>query len=702
MVSLLSSVCRKSSPLNLHVLSGLISGALLVYAITVLANILPAETSAPDLIIKELLTRYRQYARPEQLERHLFTFSAIASVAICIISIPLTGIILGVARRCSAERLVSLVVSSIVGVVPLVVLALCLMWIQTFFHSPSQGLLVAVLWIPLGVGVMLAFASLVGLRIRSRLNYRFSRVAFLFPYFRTCTIIAVSLVFLALASVWRFFGPGSITGIWVFIEHFSAVIFPQGQAYAGRAIFTDFPAQYGGYAQLLTPWFSLIGLSVESFTATLSGLVVVSIGCLFAFLRRYVNSLALFILGGATLVASCSVWYTVVFGFEPYFQYTPIRLLCPAIALLMFDRGPGRPDPGLSRRSSLLIGFFCAFSVAWNLDSGVVVLGTWIGLQAIELSRCALWLKPDQMLRRERWVRVTNLGIFCVGIVLLMSVFQLTIYWQSGEWPQWSRFVHYQSAFYYSGFNMLPMPRNFHFWMLVVGVYLTGLILGIGRSREYLTHDAFRPLLMLSVLGIGLFSYYQGRSHDYNLVWVIWPAILILFLLAQVAIDLFRERKLHFLQAFSFVGCVMGAGMLSLFFVVRGIPSLDRITRSHIKELHNPIPSLSDDIAFVAESLQGKKDCAIIADHQAIYEIELNLPSRWKGPGLQGVLFKSEIEVINDSLLNNPPEDIFVGPHGLVGPESDRESIHLTEILERGYKLVGQSKDGSLKHYKRK
>jgi hypothetical protein len=502
--------------------------------------------------------------------------------------------------------------------------------------------------------------------------------------------------------VWRFFGTGSITEHWEFTEHFSAVIFPQGQVQAGRAIFIDFPSQYGAFAELLAPWFALVGLSVESFTATLGGLVAVSIGVLLLFIRRYVSSLSLFILAAATLVVFCSVWYTVIFWFEPYFQYSPLRLLCPAIALVMFDHGPGRPDPGLSRRFSFLIGVFCAFSVIWNLDSGVVVLGTWVALQGIELSRFALWRKADRTLRQERWVRVINLGFFCAGILLFSLLFQLKIYWQFGEWPQWNRFVHYQSVFYYSGFFMLPMPRVLHFWMLPVCIYLAGFILGIGRSRGYLTHEGFRPLAMLSILGIGLFSYYQGRSHDHNLPWVSWPAVLILFILAQVALDLFKARKFNCFQAFSFVGCVMSAGMFSLFFLVKGVPKLERITRAHIKELQSPIPPLVDNISFVSESLQGRKDYAIIAGNQAIYEVELHLASRWRGPGLQGVLFKSEIEAINDSLLNNPPEDLFVGYHGLVGPESDKESIHLKMILDRHYQFVGPSKDHTLKHYKRK
>jgi hypothetical protein len=33
---------------------------------------------------------------------------------------------------------------------------------------------------------------------------------------------------------------------------------------------------------------------------------------------------------------------------------------------------------------------------------------------------------------------------------------------------------------------------------------------------------------MLSVLGLGHFSYYQGRSHDYTLTAVWWPAFILL------------------------------------------------------------------------------------------------------------------------------------------------------------------------------
>lgn len=702
MISPSSRIVARANPLSLHVLSYLVAAGLLVYLIMYLADTLPPERGASDLITKELLTRYQPHARPERLERDVFTLSVVASVGICVLSIPLSGVMLAFFRWCSVERFVSPILSLVVILAPPSVLYFSLSMVQGYFHRPPEHLFVSVLWIPLGVGILFASGLLIISRFFSQRHSLFGILSFFATYIRPVLVCVVALACMTISSVWRIFGPGSITGSGVFTQHLNAVIFPQGQVSAGRTIFADFPSQYGAFAELLTPWFDLIGLSVLSFTATLSALVAASIGCILVFVRRYVSSVSIFLVGAASIVIPCSVWYTVIYGFEPYFQYSPIRLLCPALALLIIDRGPWRPDPGLSRRWSFLIGVFCAFSVAWNVDSGVVVLGTWVALQALELSQVKLWLKPDSTLRRERGLRIANVGLFLAGIVVFALLFQFKMYWQSGQWPQWSSFIHYQAAFYYSGFFMLPMPREVHFWMLLVAIYLAGLILGIGRSRGYLSHDGFRPLAMLSILGIGLFSYYQGRSHDHNLVWVSWPAILILLILAQVALDLYRIGTLRLLPALSFVGCVMGAGTISLFFVVRGIPSVERITRAHIHELRNPITPLPNNISYVSGALQGRKDCAVLAEHQAIYEVELQLPSRWRGPGLQGVLFKSEIDVINDQLLTNPPEDLFVGSYGLMGSSSDKESIHVEEVLARNYYLVGESGDRSLKHYKRK
>jgi hypothetical protein len=76
---------------------------------------------------------------------------------------------------------------------------------------------------------------------------------------------------------------------------------------------------------------------------------------------------------------------------------------------------------------------------------------------------------------------------------------------------------------------MLPMPR-FGLWVPVLVVYAAALLLSLAALREGDDTPRARIHFFLSVLGLGLFSYYQGRSVVGNLMAAGYPAILIVVL----------------------------------------------------------------------------------------------------------------------------------------------------------------------------
>ena len=136
MISPSSRIVARANPLSLHVLSYLVAAGLLVYFIMYLADTLPPERGASDLITKELLTRYQPHARPERLERDVFTLSVVASVGICVLSIPLSGVMLAFFRWCSVERFVSPILSLVVILAPPSVLYFSLSMVQGYFTDP--------------------------------------------------------------------------------------------------------------------------------------------------------------------------------------------------------------------------------------------------------------------------------------------------------------------------------------------------------------------------------------------------------------------------------------------------------------------------------------------------------------------------------------------------------------------------------------
>jgi hypothetical protein len=96
--------------------------------------------------------------------------------------------------------------------------------------------------------------------------------------------------------------------------------------------------------------------------------------------------------------------------------------------------------------------------------------------------------------------------------------------------------VDYIKVFNYYGFFLLPMP-SIHPWNMVVLFYVIGLFISISHLIDVSSHQGTihrnekdpvtKLIFALSILGVGLFVYYVGRSHNYNLIWVSWPMLIL-------------------------------------------------------------------------------------------------------------------------------------------------------------------------------
>ena len=99
--------------------------------------------------------------------------------------------------------------------------------------------------------------------------------------------------------------------------------------------------------------------------------------------------------------------------------------------------------------------------------------------------------------------------------------------------------MKYQSIFYGSGFFMLPM-KLWELWQPVILIYAITVFLVVRRLFAR-TADAMTAwYLYIPLFGLGMFSYYQGRSHIYCLMPVIYPAVLLACFLGSDACERYR------------------------------------------------------------------------------------------------------------------------------------------------------------------
>ena len=209
---------------------------------------------------------------------------------------------------------------------------------------------------------------------------------------------------------------------------------------------------------------------------------------------------------------------------------------------------------------------------------------------------------------------------------------------------------------------MLPLPLGpANPWMSVLGVYLLGLLIAsIGWRRA--PRAAGQDLVFyLSVLGWGLFSYYQGRSHILNLITVCWPALLISAILADRAIRFVHAGRLHPLHL-TLPSLALAVLLYADWaFVEKGgaLWADAWATYSHWGTVASPI--VSDELAFIRAHSREGDSCVILARRQGLYLASARLGSPLEGPGYIEMLTVKDRDKLMSQLTTGRFECVFIG-----------------------------------------
>lgn len=423
--------------------------------------------------------------------------------------------------------------------------------------------------------------------------------------------------------------------------HTDAVLYSVAQVVSGKTLLSDLPAQYGLYAELLNPIFQVIGLSVFRFTLVMALILLAAHLVLIKAITMVTKRALLWLL----FVLSSTLLMTLHVAFispdwTPYFQYFPIRFLFPALITLQFIYFQNSQR---TRSRYVLMGCCCAFALFWNLDSGIPSCGA--------LFACLLVYNYSKA-RKAIWS--------LVGLASTLAILLLILSFKATTPLAWNDLFKYHRLFYIAGFNMLPLPVTLHPWMAVIGVYLLGVCTSICALVEGRPTKRDELVFFLSIMGIGLFANYQGRSHEYVFPNVIWPALFLCVLFADQVFETVGSRKLHQSLLLPCTGVVFFLLVLSATYLAK-IPTLLAISRARIVQLASAKDSMPDEnVRFIAKHLGSSKSALIFSFKQSSYLAELNLASPVNGPGYSELILKSDFEQFNNDCLKLKPSKIFV------------------------------------------
>lgn len=523
---------------------------------------------------------------------------------------------------------------------------------------------------------------------RRRMSRRIARIIILISTF---LLIALGL------NSFRLFGFIHLDDSPIWWVHLEVIASSLSQVIAGRTLLVDIPSQYGLFPELLAPILHFLPAGVVGLSIAFAVLQVASLSAVMYVLQKHIHSLLVLTFASFALV-------TVTFGMrqilnsdpfpimpDPYFQYWPVRFAAPAfsipVALWAFRR--------FCWPRLLVLSLFIGVSLFWNLDSGVAILYA-VAMLLFLLALASFFSREDGKLSGKFpllaiatvLVPTGGLTFFGLGLALLAL--------KAGQPLDFVWLVGYQKIFYQMGFYMLAMQSRPHLWHIIAMVYIFGVLIGLYQLR--LSHSLRSTLLLLyvSLLGSGLFAYYQGRSHVLVLEAVSWPAFIVVALLVDRHFMAIGKRLVSPVSVTLPLVGIFGLLMPSLL-LAREIPSLIvRASRIPFERKHSyfrSAPYLVSELSMVHQYCSGNEgQCLMLMKRQGIYSLETKTASSLKGPSPIEIILQSDYDSLRQQIRDGVPSRILLG----IKPESRIPWFELSAGDLSRYQLMKTNPEGTV------
>lgn len=436
-----------------------------------------------------------------------------------------------------------------------------------------------------------------------------------------------------LVCLYCIMGLHTITDSPIYTYSFNAVFHSVVQVFMGKQLLVDLNHQYGLYPHFIEPIFRVTGLSVLTFSVLMSLLMGGALASLYIFMRTAIKERGIASLAFCVLVYYCYFFGRIINYQEYYYQYHPVRFFFPAVSILLCYRYITKPTPWLYYLSF----FLYSIALLWNFDSGFVVFLSWLLL--------LLYTESADLNVRNMIKHVFSGSIILCFVVIL---FVLSMYVRYGRFPDFTRALEYQKLFYIHGYYMLPMPL-WHPWMIVICIYAASLLYSIVKLLDKHVTSNASMLFYLSMLGIGLFSYYQGRSHDYSLPAVVYPA----FIIWALYMDILAEQ----VKKYDFSADKISLVLLLFAFIyinvtfVSNVPEIVLTIKRRVTHLFTARQtSVAKNFDYVRNHTQPGEELLILTQLSGVYSLAAQSPCPLRIPGTTELSLKEDFDVISKYL----------------------------------------------------
>jgi len=453
--------------------------------------------------------------------------------------------------------------------------------------------------------------------------------------------------------------------------HFDPIFYPIAQLIGGKTLLVGFGSVYGLYPVFLDILFRIFGASVFKITLVIGGLLALSYLALFIFLKNTIKN-KLILLSGISALFFYS-YYNVT---QIYYQYWPIRFFPPCVFILLVSL-----FIKTDKKVFYYLGFaWCCISLLWNFETGLILLLSWM----LILPYCDFAATKGKGLIKKFGRHLIWLAAFLLATAVIFTGYTFL---RSGAFPNLSLFFAYEKL-YFSGFFMIPMLPPPHTWCIIVFAYLAGLLYSL-KLLFASPNERSKIVFSLSVLGLGLFSYYEGRSHDWTLIGPSFVAVLLFTIFSDELFEL-AEKNAPTLGASSIL-------ILLLFFLyaapvslITNVPKIVSSINTNIKSLKLKDPVISKNIDFIRQNTKAKEKIFIFSlYYDGVYYLESGTISAPDLPSSTDYSTKQEAAYMVKFLEQNSDTKIFVDSNNPVLIDSGIDAV-----LQNDYRTVQTSGEG--------
>jgi len=481
--------------------------------------------------------------------------------------------------------------------------------------------------------------------------------------------------------------------------NFSPVVYPIIQTYLGKIPAIDLKSHYGLYPFFFQPLFHLFEPSILTLSVILASISLISLisiaFCLFKIIENKIIA----------LIAFLSIIYFRNFAFtwwpDSYsisFQIESIRIFFPSL-LLSFLYFFIRKPTALKYFFGLL---FFSFATIWNIDSGFpafIVLFLILGYE-----KC--FLRDEKFSFKNAFIH-----LFWTTAILFLVWFGFFAFLKisSGKLPDISLLSYGQKAAFEFGYSMILMGW-LDFWYFAILIYVSGIVFAIYifLNRKFSLQNHF--VLVLTLLGTGIFTYYIGRSHNSNLFHIGYPALMLLGIFADKFCAKFTPKNfvfflpkiksealffgfplifLCYFSAVSFFQIYNNKAMRENFVSQKFKPDPDVYWIKQVDFIKQRIP--------VSEEKTPRSDILIIQNNRLDYYFALELRARFplNYVNLAHMFYKEEYAELLEEILSKREKWVIWSQENSkeYPPLSPKEISEIRELLQKNYKILDQMID---------